>query len=149
MKKSKLLKKLQVRLLFGPDLHKGFLETLEELAPVELSEEALGEVFRTRLGQQVKTYVAILDDEVIGTASAFHEVKFIHSGGKVAHIEDVSVRKKYQKHGVGRALMDLVEKEATEAGCYKTILYCSKKNRKFYERLGYHKHEVGMRKDLI
>ena len=142
--------KIEVRHLYGPDLHKGFLETLEELAPVELTEDDdLGEIFRARLRQQIKTYVAILDDVVIGTTSVFYELKFIHGGSKVAHVEDVAVRKEHQRHGVGWALMDLVEKEATEAGCYKIILDCSKKNRKFYKRLGYHKHESQMRKDLI
>ncbi len=148
MKRKELHKKLEVRHLRGPDLRKGFIETLEELAPVELPELGLGEIFRGRLNWRIVTYAALLDDEVIGTASVFYELKFIHGGGKVAHVEDVAVRKKYQKHGVGRALMDLVEKEAIEAGCYKIIPDCSKKNRKFYERLGYHKHGVEMRKDL-
>jgi glucosamine-phosphate N-acetyltransferase len=149
MDKETLLKSIQIRPLVAPDLRNGFLETLEELSAVDLSEsDDVGAIFRARLKQQIKTYVAIFEDKVIGTASVFYEIKFLHGGSKVAHVEDVAVHSKYQRHGVGRALLEVIDKEATLAGCYKIILDCSKDNKKFYQSLGYHKHEIEMRKDL-
>jgi glucosamine-phosphate N-acetyltransferase len=150
MKKSKLLKKLVVRDLFAPDMYKGFLTTLEALSVVDLDPEKddLGEIYRRRLRAGIKTYAALLEEEVIGTASLFVEPKFLHSGGFVAHVEDVAVRPDYQGKGVGAAIMLHVEREAREAKCYKIILDCSDKNREFYERLGYRRCENEMRKDL-
>ena len=150
MKKSKFLKKIEVRSLFAPDIYKGFLQTLETLAPVDLDPEKddLGELYRTRLRAGVKTYVAILDDEVVGTASMFVEPKFIHRGSCVAHVEDVAVRPEHQRKGVGAALMRHIEEEAKKAKCYKVILDCSNKNREFYESCGYFRHENQMRKNI-
>ena len=38
--------------------------------------------------------------------------------------------------------------QARKLGCYKVILSCFERLVPFYEALGYHKHDVGMRMDL-
>jgi glucosamine-phosphate N-acetyltransferase len=139
---------VEIRSLVAPDFAKGFAETLSVLSPVNLDYERLGEVFRKRLKCGVHTYVALAEDQVIGTISVIIEPKFIRNGGYVAHVEDVAVRADCQLKGVGRALMEHAEKIAREAGCYKIILDCNESNVGFYEKVGYRRHEVEMRKDL-
>jgi glucosamine-phosphate N-acetyltransferase len=130
------------------DLDNGFLETLNRLAEVRLSPEKAKQILRNRLKAGLRTYVARLDGRVVGTATLLVEDKFIHSGGRVGHVEDVAVQQGYEKHGIGAALVRHATEEARRLGCYKVILNCYDRLVPFYERLGYHRHDVGMRCDL-
>ena len=47
-------------------------------------------------------FVALDGDRIVGTCTLLIESKFIHDGGIVGHIEDVSVDAKYQGTGVGK-----------------------------------------------
>jgi glucosamine-phosphate N-acetyltransferase len=96
----------------------------------------------------VRTYVALLDDRVAGTASLFIEPKFIHNGGSVGHIEDVAVHVAYQHHGVGASLVKYLLDVCREMGCYKVILDCEDHVIPFYEHLGFRRWEIAMRADL-
>ena len=78
----------------------------------------------------------------------FIEPKWIHAGGKVAHVEDVVVDSGYRNGGVGLKLIHALEREARAKGCYKMILDCSLKSRAFYERCSFRAHETAMRLDL-
>jgi glucosamine-phosphate N-acetyltransferase len=64
------------------------------------------------------------------------------------HIVDVAVWKNYEGRGVGGALVAAAVQRAKELGCYKVILDCKPELVGFYERLGFAKHDVGMRLDL-
>lgn len=139
---------IEIRPLFAPDLANGFAETLSALAPVELDHEGLVRVFQIRLRAGIRTFVAIMEARVVGTASVFIEPKFIRGGGKVAHVEDVAVHPARQRLGIGRKLMEQIDVFAREAGCYKVILDCGDHNVPFYEKLGYRKHGQNMRKDI-
>jgi glucosamine-phosphate N-acetyltransferase len=97
---------------------------------------------------RVLTYVALMDDKVVGTASVFIEPKFIHEGGVVGHIEDVSINADYQKHGIGRALVEHLLSVCRTHNCYKVILDCAESVIPFYERIGFHRWERAMRIDL-
>ena len=94
-----------------------------------------------------KIYVAVLDSKVIGSATIFIEPKFIHSGGTVAHIEDVVVRKEYQGSGIGQKLVEGLLEYAKKNGCYKTILDAVDDVMPFYENLGFKRHSNSMRFD--
>src|SRR5208337_4897823 len=91
--------------MIGPDLANGFLETLANLSPVGLTLKEAVEIFRTRLHTGVRTFIARVDGQVVGTASLLIERKFIHKGGRVGHIEDVAVHKEFEGHGIGSALV--------------------------------------------
>lgn len=129
-----------------------FCEAISALRPCVLAEEEFLAIYEERQKLGIKTFVAVgekvFTDQVLGTASFFFETKFIHNGGKVAHIEDVAVRSGLHGHGVGRALMEHCETVARSNGCYKIVLDCDSSNIGFYERLGYVQHETQMRKDL-
>lgn len=57
---------------------------------------------------------------------------------QVGYIEDVSVKKGYEGLGIGFKLVNYATNYAiSKEGCKKILLYCSEKNRTFYEKLGY------------
>src|SRR5262249_12258477 len=94
---------LQITELTAADLSRGFLESLASLTEVGLTAQEASVVFRQRLKAGIRTYVARRDGRIVGTASLLIELKFIHKGGKVAHIEDVAVHKDHQRKGIGTA----------------------------------------------
>jgi glucosamine-phosphate N-acetyltransferase len=137
-----------VREMYGFDLSQDFLDTLTSLADVHLTLDEAKQVFRERLRKGIQTFVARIDDRIVGTASLIIEEKFIHAGGCSGHIEDVAVHRDFQKQGVGAALVRHLIEQARAAGCYKVILNCSEATAPFYERLGFRRHDIGMRIDL-
>jgi glucosamine-phosphate N-acetyltransferase len=140
--------RLVLRELNGRDLENGFLETLANLADVELTLEQAREVLRQRLRRDVHTYVVCMDGTVIGTASLLIEHKFIHGGGRCGHIEDVVVQRTWQGQGIARILVEHAVTEARRFGCYKVVLNCYEALTPFYERCGFRVHDQGMRLDL-
>lgn len=145
---SETTPEMTIRLMDATDLDRGFLEALNALKSVELTAQQAVDVYRHRLKSRVQTYVAEIDGKIAGTASVFIEPKFIHSGGVVGHIEDVAVHPEFQKHGIGRALVEHLLSECRKWKCYKVILDCAEHVIPFYERLGFHKWERAMRIDL-
>jgi len=139
---------ITIRPMYATDLQRGFLPCLASLKPCELTDEQAIEVFRQRMRQKIRTYVALLDGRIVGTATLLIEPKFIHTGGVVGHIEDVAVHQAYQAHGVGALLVKHVLEECRAAKCYKVILDCAEKVIPFYEKLGFSKWERAMRIDL-
>lgn len=139
---------LQIKELTAPDLDEDFLASLGNLAVVDLAPRDALPLFRARLRLGIRTYIARSDGRTVGTASLLVEQKFIHQGGLVGHLEDVAVRPDFQKQGVGAALVHHVIQQARQLGCYKLILNCSEANIAFYTRVGFRRHDFGMRIDL-
>jgi glucosamine-phosphate N-acetyltransferase len=137
-----------ISILDTNDIHNGFLETISALQDPELTQEQACQIHLERGETGISTYVAKLDNMIVGTFSVFIEKKFIHSGGKVAHIEDVAVKSEMQRQGIGREMMKAVDALARRMGCYKVILDCGDNNIGFYENCGYRLHEKMMRKDI-
>jgi glucosamine-phosphate N-acetyltransferase len=130
------------------DFTRGFLETLENLVPVGLTPEEAIHIWRGRNAAGVRTVVAVEDGQVIGTATLILEHKFLHRGGTIGHIEDVAVHPKHEGKGVGRAVVSFLIDVAHQSGCYKVILSCNDQNLAFYQKLGFRRHDNGMRIDL-
>lgn len=128
-----------IRELVEDDMHKGFLETLSTLSKTEISEEEAKHLIPTRKSQNIVTLVALpseTPDRIIGTAALMIEQKFSHSGGRVGHIEDVSVLQEFQGNGIGRKLVNELIRIAKEHKCYKVVLTDTKGNKDFYESVG-------------
>jgi glucosamine-phosphate N-acetyltransferase len=138
---------VEVREMTVTDLEHGVLESLASLAEVGLTAAEAVPFFHERLRAGVRTYVACVGDEVVGTASLLVERKFIHRGGLVGHIEDVAVRRDTQRKGVGTALVRHATEEARRLGCYKVILNCLDDRVSFYTRLGFYWKDNGLRFD--
>ena len=141
--------KIKIRQLEEKDLFKGFLESLDSLRKAsDTSPRKAKEIFKKISSD--KNYmicVAISDSRIVGTGTIFIEQKFIYKGGKVGHIEDVAVSKKYQGKGIGQKITKALVEYAKKEGCYKTILDCQDDLIPFYEKIGFKRHSNAMRFD--
>ncbi len=140
---------LLIREMFGPDITDDFLQVLAALSEVNLTVDEAKKVFFERLNRGIRTYIAIMDGKLVGTASILIEQKFLHKGGKVAHIEDVAVHVDYQRKGIGTALVGYLVERAREAKCYKAILDCFEYLVPFYNKIGFKSFSVQMRYNLV
>jgi glucosamine-phosphate N-acetyltransferase len=139
----------QLRPLEQGDFTRGFLESLAHLAPVDLTAEEAIRIWRGRNAAGVRTVVAVAEDgQILGTASLILEHKFIHKGGTIGHIEDVAVHPNHEGKGVGSAVVRALVELARQSGCYKVILSCNDQNLAFYSKLGFRRHDNGLRIDL-
>jgi glucosamine-phosphate N-acetyltransferase len=136
-----------VRELHEADLDNGFLDALETLTEVGMTADEARAILG-ELPPNLHTYVAVWQGRVVGTTSLLVERKFIHTGGRVGHIEDVAVCRSMQGRGVGTALIRYAVEEARRLDCYKVILDCFDSLVGFYERLGFRPYNRGLRLDL-
>lgn len=133
------------------DLRSGLLETLSNLSDVRgLDAAKAGRILSAnrRSGAYDMLAAVTAEGDVVGAATLLVEQKLTHGGGKVGHIEDVAVREGFEGRGVGSALVNAAVALAEKRGCYKVILDCKEDVAGFYERLGFRRHEIGMRMDL-
>tara|TARA_B100001758_G_C18386324_1_gene600336 strand:- start:166 stop:618 length:453 start_codon:yes stop_codon:yes gene_type:complete len=89
-------------------------------------------------------FVLMLNDTPIGMITLFIEQKIIHNGGKVGHIEDLVVDKKYRKKGYASLLISHVVSIAKLYNCYKCILNCNDDNISIYQKNGFTLKDNGM-----
>lgn len=146
-----------IRELVLEDLDNGFLETLDNLLPdtsklnrskardllAEIRSNPLHRIFVLVISQRRSG-----SEVVVGTTTLLVEPKFIFNGGRVGHIEDVSIRRGYEDKGLGRKLVSHATRVAKEMGCVKMVLDCSEETMPFYEKLGYSYQDNCMKKLL-
>lgn len=141
--------KIKIRKLKEEDFKKGYFETLSNLTTVNLTYSRAKRIYKKIKNNPVyQIFVAELEGRIVGAITLLVEQKFIHSAGKVGHIEDVVVRKGFEGKGIGSVLVKTAIKKAKNEGCYKIILDCAKKNTPFYKKLGFRVRETEMRLDL-
>jgi glucosamine-phosphate N-acetyltransferase len=123
------------------DIDKGFLEVLDNLVSTNIDNEFAKEILMEIKSNPLHRIFVAKDDEhdiVVGTTTLLIEPKFINKGMRVGYIEDVSVRKGYERLGIGRQIIDYATNNARDVyKCQKVLLYCSEQNKTFYEKLGY------------
>ena len=138
-----------IREIEEDDLENGFLETLDFLRNASCLDKNKAKEYLNKIKQNPNhiIHVAIDDEKIVGSTTLFIEQKFIHDGGYVGHIEDVVVRKDYERKGIGIKLVTSMLERAKEKNCYKTILDCKDDVKKFYERMGFKHESNGMRYD--
>ena len=152
IKFNKKNSEIQIKELEKDDLIDSFFDTLSNLTEIgkdvynkEFSQKIFEEI---RKSSNIKIFVAIKDTDIVGSITAIIEQKFIHNGGKICHIEDVVTRKGFENLGIGSVLVKKVLELARQEKCYKVILNCSEYNSHFYEKLGFYKHDTGMRYNI-
>src|SRR5215210_3749792 len=133
---------IDIREIEYDDIDKGrFLEVLESLLPSHIDNKTAKNILKKIKSNPFhKIFVAkeITNDKIVGTTTLLVEPKFINKGMQVGYIEDVAVRKGYEGLGIGFKLVNYATNYAiSNEGCKKILLYCSEKNRPFYEKLGY------------
>jgi glucosamine-phosphate N-acetyltransferase len=143
---------IQIKELEDHHLINSFFDTLSNLTEIGIdvyNKEFSRKIFeKIKKADNIKIFVAIKDLDIVGSITAIIEQKFVHNGGKICHIEDVVTRKGFEKLGIGSILVEKVLELAIQEKCYKVILNCSEYNSKFYEKLGFYKHDVGMRYNI-
>ena len=143
------MSEIKIREIEEDDLEKGFLETLDFLRNTSGLNKNNAKKILKKIKQNPNhiIYVAIDDKKIIGSTTLLIEQKFIHDGGLVGHIEDVVVRKDYERKGIGIKLVTSMLEHAKEKNCYKTILDCKDDVKQFYERIGFKRESNCMRYD--
>lgn len=124
---------------FGSDQkqhYSGLIDCLRQLYPFPdnyvLIEEDAEEYILTK-----DVFIYLIDDKVVGTASAITDMKLGHENALAVQIEDVAVLPTMQGKGIGKALVNhIVQKYKRQA--YKIILYCSQENEEFYHKCGFY-----------
>jgi len=148
---------VSIRELVVDDLDNGFLETLDNLLPDTSKlnrSKAKGLLAEIRSNPLHRIFVLVIpqrlsgSEVVVGTTSLLVEPKFIFSGGRVGHIEDVSIRRGYEGMGLGSKLISHATQVAKGMGCVKMVLDCSEETMPFYEKLGYSYQDNCMKKFL-
>jgi len=140
-----------IRELKKEDIQNGFLKSLDSLTLAsDIDKDKAVEVFeRINSNPDYIIAVAELDGKVVGTTTLLIESKFIHRGGFVGHIEDVSVDKDFHGQKIGQMIMEYLLKVSKNRGCYKTILNCTDDVKPFYEKLGFRQVANELRIDSI
>ncbi len=85
----------------------------------------------------IKIYVIEKDSKLVASATLNIEQKFIHNCCKLAHVEDVCVKKEFRNNGYGKIIINKLIEEAKNMKCYKITLYCSENNSNFYKKYGF------------
>ncbi len=138
-----------IRKVMKNDFEKGFLDTLSNLRASGLTPKQALKIFQELEKNPVYNFlVADLAGRIVGVATLLIEKKFIHKGGYVGHIENVSVKKEFERQRIGKLLINFAVKESINRGCYKVILNCSERNVVFYEKCGFQRHGIEMRIDV-
>lgn len=86
--------------------------------------------------------VAEINSEIVGYGSLLIEIKV--RGGRLGHIEDICVRRDFQKNGIGRTIVNHLMSLANQAGCYKAAIACKEYNKKFYQELTFEEDGISM-----
>lgn len=136
-----------IRTLTDADLASGFLDLLRVWKKADLTLDRATAILEKRTQSGTQTYVAVLDDVIIGTASLIIDHKFINDGGVAGFIEDVVVLTERRRQGFGTAIIGHIQQEAAKLGLYKVVLTCEEENEPFYEKSGFYKYERQMRWD--
>lgn len=138
-----------VRALRPSDYAAGHLDVLRVLTTVgDISEEAWKGQYEWMTRQDGTYYILVIEDsnigKVVGTGALIVERKFIHSLGKVGHIEDIAVSKDQQGKKLGLRIIQALDYIAAKVGCYKSILDCSEANEGFYVKCGFRRAGLEM-----
>lgn len=128
---------------FNPnENNKGLLDTLKEVWSIdEISEQSIN----NWMNNDNYMVVAVMDDEIVGTATLHLQKKLIRNGGVAGLIEDVAVRNKLRGHKIGSLLIKELLNKAEKFNCYKVILSCFPERVSFYERNGFFQESILMR----
>lgn len=127
-----------------------FFDTLANMRDVgELTPKQAKDILLKINSQDGHILIAITPEgKIIGTATILIEQKFIRSGAKSGHLEDISVRKEFEGNGIGKAVVNKAVELAKKLGCYKIVLDSSEENRPFYEKLDFKKYGDFMKMEL-
>jgi len=140
-----------IRELKKEDMWNGFLKSLDSLKLASDIDKTKAEEVFDKINSNPDYIIAVaeIEGKIVGSTTLLIESKFIHQGGLVGHIEDVSVDKDFQGKKIGEKIMKYLLEVSKNRGCYKTILNCTDDVKRFYEKLGFKQVANELRIDHI
>ncbi|MFT8708349.1 MAG: GNAT family N-acetyltransferase [Sporolactobacillus sp.] len=99
-----------------------------------------------------KIFCIYAEERMLATYSLIILDNFGHGGKKIALLEDVVVDETARGQGFGRQMIDDAMNRSREHGCYKLMLSSDSKRKgahAFYEHLGFQRHGISFRTELI
>ena len=140
-----------IRELTKEDVWNGFLKSLDSLKLASDIDKTKAEEVFEKINSNPDYIIAVaeIEGKIVGSTTLLIESKFIHQGGLVGHIEDVSVDKDFQGKKIGEKIMKYLLEVSKNRGCYKTILNCTDDVKRFYEKLGFKQVASELRIDHI
>lgn len=127
------------RKLEESDYNKNYLQLLSQLTEVgHISYNDFLEILG-KIQSQIWVFEDTNANKIVASASIFLEQKIIHSGGIVAHLEDVVVDQSYRGNQLGQKLIANIVDKARESGAYKIIADCKPELLSFYSKNGFEK----------
>ena len=92
-----------IRELKKEDLWNGFLKSLDSLKLASDIDKTKAEEVFEKINSNPDYIIAVaeIEGKIVGSTTLLIESKFIHQGGLVGHIEDVSVDKDFQGKKIG------------------------------------------------
>ena len=140
-----------IRELKKEDIWNGFLKSLDSLKLASDIDKTKAEEVFEKINSNPDYIIAVaeIEGKIVGSTTLLIESKFIHQGGLVGHIEDVSVDKDFQGKKIGEKIMKYLLEVSKNRGCYKTILNCTDDVKRFYEKLGFKQVASELRIDNI
>ncbi len=115
--------------------YNNYLELINDFRETYFTEEDFINILDNL--HNIKIYVIEKDSKLVASATLNIEQKFIHNCGKLAHVEDVCVKKEFRNSGYGKIIINKLIEEAKNMKCYKITLYCSENNSNFYKKYGF------------
>jgi glucosamine-phosphate N-acetyltransferase len=91
--------------------------------------------------------VGLLNDKIVAYGSIVIENKI--RGELAGHIEDIVVCKSIRNKGIGIELINELIKIGRNKGCYRVTLLCDDNLSSFYEKNGFVKNGIAMKKMYI
>jgi len=91
--------------------------------------------------------VGLLNDKIVAYGSIIIENKI--RGELAGHIEDIVVCKSIRNKGIGIELINELIKIGRNKGCYRVTLLCDDNLSSFYEKNGFVKNGIAMKKMYI
>ena len=118
--------------------YENFLPLINDFRATTFTEEQFASSLAT-IQRSSTIWVIEEDGALLATGTIQYETKFIFNICKLAHIEDVCVKKEVRAKGLGKQLVTHLIGEAKAQGAYKITLDCAAENIGFYERCGFEK----------
>ena len=118
---------------------------------VSVTDENAADTYEKMRGDsRYRTFVADADGEIVGFVTAVQTLAIGYPNGYIK-MNGLAVLPEFQRHGIGKKLMERVEKLAVERGASAIGLASGFQRtgaHEFYERLGYRKTSFWFRKNI-
>lgn len=126
------------------DLERVFL-LLQQLTKIDYSNRNIEECWNNFISNtSSNAIVGILDGKIIAYGSIVIESKI--RGELAGHIEDIVVCESVRGKGIGVSLIDNLVEIGKTKGCYRITLLCDESLNTFYEKSGFSKNGIAMKK---